>query len=1070
MRLEIVNIARRTVLIYLLTAAAWILFSDRVLVFFVSPQTHPQLFANAQTIKGWLFVGATAVLLYLLLRRQFEQLEAETARRRQIEEDLRALLHAMPLAVIQMNAEGIVQYWNRPAEEMFGWTAEEVIGRMVPTIPPEQETEFAAQRRRIMAGESCLNLETVRRRADNTCIDVTVFGAPVRSAQGIVTGIMSIIMDITQRKEVEKKLLLQTAALNAAGNGIVITDVDGTVEWANPAFTTLTGYTPDEAIGKNPRDLLKSGQHNRLFFKEMWDTILSGNVWHGELINRRKDGALYYEEQTITPIKDSNNEITHFVAIKQDISARKQHETELQQSQELAQATIDALSAHIAVLDENGEIVAVNQSWLNFAQANNADLSRVGVGMNYLVICDAVVEEKAQQIAAGIRAVMRGDRETFALEYVCHAPHEPRWFVARVTPLASDNPEGRRVVVAHENITARRQAEEAVRRSEHHYRLLFDSNPQPMWVYDLETLNFLSVNDAAVSKYGYTRQQFLKMTIRDIRPPEDVSRLLDDVAQVRPKMQHSGEWRHLLQDGRIIDVEINSHTITFDGRAAALVVAFDVTERKQANAERAAQAQRLQQILDTVPDGVLLLDETDRVTVSNPAGRAMIRTLANIEVGDQLATINGRSLSTLLQTPENGRSHALQHQGRHYELLARAISPTGGDRVLLLRDVTEERERERYLQAQERLATVGQLAAGIAHDFNNVMAVVILYAQLLQKTADLSPKSQNYLRTIERQAQHAAEMIAQILDFSRRSLMEKTPIDLLPLLKELVRLLKNTLPENIHIELAADDDAYVVLADPTRLQQALMNTAVNARDAMPHGGKLRFGLSSVTIEPDQAPPLPDMNPGAWLCITVTDTGAGIAAEHIPRIFDPFFTTKPPGKGTGLGLAQLYGIVKQHDGSVAVDSQAGNGTTFTIYLPAFQTPESATLLANDAHDALDGTGNILLVEDNPTLRDSLAESLTNMGYHVLQAQNGLEAVALLERASNEIDLVLSDIVMPEMGGMDLFQVVRRRFPELPVLLMTGYPPDESNVVAAGASWIMKPFKSNELGKKIRALLK
>ena len=1046
----------------------------------------------------------------------------------------------------------------------------------------------------------------------------------------------------------EQQIRLQSAALDAAGSGIVITDMDGIIQWVNPAFTTLTGYTIGEVVSHNPRDLVKSGRHSTAFYRAMWDTILAGHVWQGELINRRKNGSLYHEEQTITPLRDAQGKVTHFVAVKQDVSARhlnqqarylllslpttiadapsfesaleaalglvctyadwdlgevwlpvvdpasgsisylellmqyhqdpemdaaflgfsqqfrfrpgeglpgqvlasqdivwvpkisaepnflrkdlaqalgfevavglpivlngeltavmslfykgvrpkseqlvelisaiavqlaaafqrKQFEEELYQSQQLAQATIDALNAQIAVLDEVGIIITVNRSWEKFALENNAVLSQVGVGSNYLAVCATAVgqeEPGAAEMLAGIRAVMSGERASFALEYPCDAPHQPRWFVARVTPLPGGIPQRHRVVVSHENITELKRAEQALRESEQHYRLLFDHNPQPMWVYDLETLRFLSVNDMAVQKYGYSKAEFLTMTLMDIRPTGDSPRPLADTGMKRPSLQHSGEWRHQLRDGQIIDVEITSHILNFAGRAAALMVAFDITERKLLEQERLSQAKRLQEILDTIPVGVVMLAEDRRITLANPQGERLLDALCGCHVGEQLEEINGRSLAHLLAPPQTGSSHNFEKEGRHFELLAHPISPqkAGSDWVLLLREVTEELERQNYLEVQNRLATVGQLAAGIAHDFNNVMAVIVLYSQMLQGIKEIPLRGQRYLETIVNQAQHAAKMIGQILDFSRRSVMEQAPLDLLPLLKEMVRLLKNTLPENIEIEFYYEPGGFLIMADPTRLQQALMNVALNARDAMPNGGKLRFALNALQIPTEQDAPLADMAPGNWLRLTISDSGIGISPEHLPHIFEPFYTTKEVGKGTGLGLAQLYGIIKQHEGSIDVMSVVGEGTAFIIYLPIYEDVSQAKV--TPPADALTMTGaeTVLVVEDSLTIRQSIVEALSGLGYRALEAENGLAALAVLAANFGSIDLILSDIMMPQMDGWALHKQVRQQYPGVKFLLMSGYPPqDREDASLAGMDWVSKPFSLSQLAEKLRASL-
>ncbi len=477
------------------------------------------------------------------------------------------------------------------------------------------------------------------------------------------------------------------------------------------------------------------------------------------------------------------------------------------------------------------------------------------------------------------------------------------------------------------------------------------------------------------------------------------------------------------------------------------------------------EARRVQAIMDTSPAGMLLLDGDGRILLSNPMAVRALGLLAAAGTGQPLTHLGDRALADLLAPPAQGSWHTVQAGGRTFETQARPMAQGDAKRswVLTLNDVTVERERQRYQEAQDRLAVVGQLAAGIAHDFNNIMGVIVLYAQMLRDSPGLSPRQQRQLETIDEQAQHAAALISQILDFSRRSVIERAPLDLLPLLKELVALLKRTLPENIHLELAYDRSEYIVNGDPTRLQQVLMNLAVNARDALPNGGRLSFTCSTLSLTPEQTPPLPDMAVGAWLCLAVADTGTGIPAAALPHLFEPFFTTKEPGKGTGLGLAQVYGIVKQHDGHIAVQTQEGKGTTFTLYLPALLAAPVALPAPKAA--LVQGQGEtILVVEDNTNLRLSLVEILETLNYRVLEAVNGRAALALLEQQAGEIALVLSDLVMPEMGGQALLQAMRERGLTLPLVVLSGHPlTNEMEAMQAQglAGWLLKPPDMQEL---------
>jgi two-component system cell cycle sensor histidine kinase/response regulator CckA len=489
------------------------------------------------------------------------------------------------------------------------------------------------------------------------------------------------------------------------------------------------------------------------------------------------------------------------------------------------------------------------------------------------------------------------------------------------------------------------------------------------------------------------------------------------------------------------------------------------------------QAHQVQQIIRTVPEGVLLLDTSLRVLLVNPAAQEYLAVLADARVGEPLDRLGGRPVAELLAPPPRGLWHEVGVNGslqpRAFEVIAQSIEagPEAEGWVLVIRDVTEEREVRQVVQRQERLAAVGQLAAGIAHDFNNIMTSIILYAGMMSKSPNLSPLYWRYLETIRQQGRRAAELIQQILDFSRQSMMERHSLNLLPFLKELEKLLTRTFPENVHLHLDYDHEYYFVDADLTRMQQVIMNLALNARDAMPEGGDLYIKLSRVQIRPDGRPPCPGMAAGEWVCMSVSDTGTGIPPEIRPRIFEPFFTTKPPGQGTGLGLAQVYGIVEQHEGHIRVDSQVGRGTTFAIYLPALGTYQAGELVQEERALA-EGCGEtILLVEDNAIAREALREGLEQLNYHVFEAGNGRDALAIY-RSVDDIDLVITDMIMPEMGGRELVQELRKLNPGVGVVVVTGYVLAEALQALkedGPLEIVRKPIDVNTLSEIIRQAL-
>lgn len=500
-------------------------------------------------------------------------------------------------------------------------------------------------------------------------------------------------------------------------------------------------------------------------------------------------------------------------------------------------------------------------------------------------------------------------------------------------------------------------------------------------------------------------------------------------------------------------------------------------ERARLHQETMQQAQRVQQILDSSQDGILLLDSGFRVELANPAAQDYLAVLTDDAQGEPISKLAGHPLAKLLEPPPEGmmwHELAIGRERRIFEMAAHPLRPGGaiGGWVLVIREVTEARKQQQYVEAQERLAMVGQLAAGIAHDFNNIMTVIILYAQMLLKLPDFASGEDQRMATIFRQAKLAANLISQILDFSRQSVMERRPVNLVYFLKELIKMLKRTLPENIKLELHYEEGEYGVSVDLTRLQQAVMNLAVNARDAMPDGGTLKMELDCIALKEGDKRPIPDMETGEWVTLAVSDTGTGIHADDLSHIFEPFFTTKAPGQGTGLGLAQVYGIVKQHGGFIDLTSIVGEGTTFRIFLPAYQL-EDMLEAAPEEDTIAEGRGQtILVVEDDEYTLEAICEILRTLNYQALPTSNGAEALQIFEQRHQEIDLVISDMVMPGMSGSKLYTHLRQIKPDIKMVIITGYPFEEEDrlLLSQGiVAWVQKPFVMEQIATAISAAL-
>lgn len=509
----------------------------------------------------------------------------------------------------------------------------------------------------------------------------------------------------------------------------------------------------------------------------------------------------------------------------------------------------------------------------------------------------------------------------------------------------------------------------------------------------------------------------------------------------------------------------------------------EIVERQRAEAEREQlyqqtqkQAQQLEQILNAGLDSIILLDHEYRIKVVNSTAQMCLPVLAKVDIGQICTHLGGHPLSEFL----TGKYYEVTPEGQSQPIFEVKMRPVIADPddegwVLVVRDITDQRDIQKRVQEQEKLAAVGQLAAGIAHDFNNILTSIIGFAELARYEPNVPASIQTDLSRVIQQGKRAAHLVRQILDFARKNVTAKRPLEFDGFLGDMVRLLERTIPETIWLELEIEpgQKTYTLNADAPQLQQVLTNLAVNAADAMPVGGVLKFRLSRLTLRPDQQPPCPGLSPGDWLVLAVTDTGAGIPAQDLPHIFEPFFTTKEVGQGTGLGLAQVDGIIKQHDGFIDVESKVGKGTTFTLYLPLFQAKKSAPSEINP-RTKFSGQGQtLLLVEDDPAVLEVTQAMLKGLGYQVLTAGNGLIALEVYERHRDEIALVVTDLTMPNMGGLVLAEALRAKNREIKILAMTGYPLKIGTgaLRASGiAGWLQKPLSLELLAKKLDQILR
>jgi PAS domain S-box-containing protein len=637
---------------------------------------------------------------------------------------------------------------------------------------------------------------------------------------------------------------------------------------------------------------------------------------------------------------------------------------------------------------------------------------------------------------------------------------------------------------------AEREADGRLRASEAAHRLLFESNPSPMWVYDVETFRILRVNDAAVAAYGWTRDELKRMTVTELRPPEDRARFVAHASDRSSSGDRPTEWRHLRKDGTVFPVRILRSSVDFLGRPARLVLVEDLTERR-----RAEEATRmLVRAVEQSPVSIVVTNRAGDIEYVNPHFCAA----SGYEAHEVLGA-NPRILKSGRTPPEvyaelwrmvlagrtwRGEMVNRRKDGREFtELVTIApVHDAAGAITHLVgvkEDLTDRRAMEarassaeaRFLQAQ-KLEAVGQLAGGVAHDFNNLLCVILGYGQMVASALGREHPEAGKVEQVIAAGRRAEALTRQLLAFSRRQVLKPRIVELHDVVRGFESMLRHLIGEHVELRTRFEARSSVVLVDPGQLEQVLLNLTVNARDAMPGGGHVTIGTRSLDVVEGLEVGGEVVRPGPWLVLSVEDDGTGMDAATLGRLFEPFFTTKPTGRGTGLGLSTVHGIVRQSGGHVGVESTLGKGTTFSVYLPRLT--EDVESMASPEVDlgAYVGHETVLVVEDQDGVRELVRSWLDALGYDVVVASDGWAALEEAERRTRPVDLLLTDVVMPRLGGRAVAERLLARWPRLRVVYMSGYTSDViagHGVLEPGVLLLEKPLSQLALAKTVRGAL-
>jgi two-component system cell cycle sensor histidine kinase/response regulator CckA len=762
---------------------------------------------------------------------------------------------------------------------------------------------------------------------------------------------------------------------------------------------------------------------------------------------------------------------------------RKQKEEELRKGEERYRSILENIEEGYFEVDLAGNFTFVNDALCRIAGYDRDEL----IGMNNR---DYATPETAKEMYAVFSKTYQTGEPARIVDYDIFRKDGSTRTLELSASLMTDTtgkPTGFRGVVR--DVTERKQAEEALRESEERYRSLFQNNHAMMFLVDPETAHIVDANPAACSFYGWDHEELTNKKIFDINTlPEE--QIFQEIERAKSEQCQHFFFRHRVARGEIVDVEVFSGPITMNGKKLLYSIVHDVTERKKAIEALRDSEEKYRTALEANPDPVVVYDIEGKVVYFNPAFTRVFGWSLGERLGKKMDLFvpeqNWTETKMMVNRVLAGESFS-GIESRRYTKEGKIIpvsisgavlrdmdgNPVGS--VINLRDISKQKNLESQLQHAQKMEAVGTLAGGIAHDFNNLLQAIQGYTELLLMRKKEGEPGFRELREVIRASKRGAELTQQLLTFSRKVESKREPLDLNQEVGDLRQLFERTLPKMIEVEFNLAHDLRTINADSAQLKQVLMNLAVNAKDAMPDGGKIVIETQNITLDQEFSKRYAEVKPGDYVLLSMADTGHGMEKETLEHIFDPFYTTKEVGKGTGLGLAIVYGIVKNHEGYVMCFSRPGSGTSFRIYLPVSEVARDHEEVGESLESkspAMGGDETILLVDDEEFIRELGVEVLGQAGYTVLTASNGEQALEVYRKEQAHIDLIILDLIMPGMGGSKCLAELRKIGPQARILIASGYSPDASTKGAletGAAGFINKPYDNKQLLDLVRKVL-
>jgi two-component system cell cycle sensor histidine kinase/response regulator CckA len=1007
--------------------------------------------------------------------------------RKRAEEELLRLRKAVQSSgeiIFTTNTDGIITYINPEFTRVYGFTSEEIVGKVTPRIIKSGVLDRSSYdmfwnellQRRIFKGE------LTNRTKDGRLITVEGSASPILGDKGVILGYLAVQRDITERKQVEEALRKSEASyrglFNSIDDAIYIQDKEGRFLDVNQGAVEMYGYPREFFIGRSPVDLAAPDANDLDKTFEALRKTFAGEPQQFDWWGKRRNGEVFPTEVRLNGSEYFGQEVV--VALAQDITNRKRAEEDVRRSEMRFRRVWESSMDGMRILDEDGSIVMVNDSFCRLMGKSESDL----IGKPYTTIYESFSRE---QDAADLETFRdRFARQSFERHQEGELPLEggKRIRVELSNSLLEIPGEPRLLLSIFRDITKRREAEQKLRESEEKFRSVAEQSPN--MIYINKGGKVVYVNQRCVDMMGYSKEEFYApgFSFFDLIAPEHIPLVKENFSKHKiGKEIPIYEYVLLTKEGRRIVGLHSTRLMSFEGQQAILGIVTDVTQHRHAEEE----LRILYRAVEQSPSSIVITDAKGTIEYVNPKftevtgytfEEAKGQNPRILKSGYTAAEEYAKLWETILSGKEwRGEFYNKKKNGEQFWEFA-SISPVRDSSgtithfLAVKEDITQRKLLEQQLYHARKMESLGTLASGIAHDFNNILGIILGYASMLREKYLGPEKSGVYLDSIVKAAERGAGLVRQILTFARKSEFKLELVDVNSIIGELTTMLGETFPKTISLSLQLEKALPPLSVDRTQIHQALLNLCVNARDAMADHGAISIRTRLVRGK-SLAARFAVVSDANYVEISVSDTGSGIDETTKARIFEPFFTTKEVGKGTGLGLSVVFGVVEAHQGFVDVDSELGLGSTFRVYLPL----PLGTVIASEEGSALGqdvegGSETVLVVEDEELMLGFVVTVLERKGYHVLVARDGEEAVEVYAKAKDAIHLVLSDFGLPKLDGWDACLRMKELNPGVRIVLASGYldPHLKSEILNGGiGAFVGKPYSPNEILKAVRVVL-